>query len=660
MNVKPSVLKRLLTVLLAAAQAAAARADDDAFELFEEEAKVVSASFLPKSLARAPATVRVVTSEEIKASGAQTIWDALRGVPGVEVAQTAAFQGEVGIRGLNGPLNNRVLVLLDGRTVMNANFDWIIWESIPVTMEEIARIEVVQGPASALYGANAIGGVINIITKSPAQMKGGAVGFSAGEAGFRSGFALYGTRKGRLDYKVAAGSRYGNGFVNEGIQASQTSKLHALAGWDFSPEARLRLSGGLTKLNTRTTTGSIGTAFVDGYTGFLRTDYRYRETNLTAFWNQERSTGREVPAFGDPTIDYDTWDVNLRRAWRLPLDNRLVLGGNYRRNSVRSTLLDVGGSDRDLWSLFLENEWSPREDWLFIAGGRLDRHPLTPVTFSPRGSAIYEPSDAHVFRLSAGTAFRNPTAIESDMHITQIVSNSPGGALPNPPFTGIHVLSRGSRVLSPEKIFQAELSHGGKFGPVRTALTGFYYELRNLIRRSDAVLISAVPPTAGFTATFQNHGGTRALGFEGEAEAAVRPGLSLFGNYSYQSLRDDDPRGQTNARAAPRHKASAGARVRSVGLTAGLWAHWVDKTFWNRNPIGSPISYGKVPDYLLLNGRVGYEFSGRWEGWEASAAVFNLAARRHFEMLPASGALPGMNSEVVRGRWTGAVSYRFR
>lgn len=657
---KRTVLKRLLIAMLIAVQSGAARAADDAFELFAEEAKVVSASFLPKSLGRAPATVHVVTSEDIKASGAQTIWDALRAVPGVEVAQTAAFQGEVGIRGLNTPLNNRVLVLLDGRTVMNANFDWIVWESIPVTMDEIARIEVVEGPASALYGANALSGVINIITKTPEQMKGGTVALSAGEAGLRSGSALYGARKGKLDYKIAAGARSGNGFENESVQASETSKLHALAGWDFSPDSRLSLSGGLAKLNTRTTAGSIGTTFVEGYTGFLRSDYRYGETRLTAFWNQERATARQLPAFRDPTLDYDTWDVSLRRSWRLPFDSSLVFGGNYRRNSVRSSLLEAGGADQDLWSLFFENEWSPREDWTFIGSGRLDRHPLTPFSFSPRGSVIYSPADAHVFRLSAATAFRNPTMVESSFRIAQNVPNPAGGALPNPPFTDISVFSEGSRVLAPEKMFHAEVSHGGKFGPVRTTLTGFYYELKNLIGRSEAMLVSAVPPTANFSATFRNRGGTRALGFEAGVEAAVRPGLSLFGNYSYQSLRDDDPSKQTNARASPRHKANAGASVKRGGLTAGLWAHWVDKTFWDRSPVGSPISYGEVPDYLLLNGRVGYEFSGRWEGWEVGVAAFNLAARRHYEILPASGAQPGQNGEVVRSRFIGTVAYRFR
>src|SRR5258708_20699971 len=106
-------------------------------------------------------------------------------------------------------------------------------------MEEIDRIEVVEGPASALYGANAIAGVINIITKTPERLKGGTVEASAGEAGFRSGSALYGARKGKFYYKVAMGERAGNGFQNEGVQASQSGNLPPLPARAFPPRSPL-------------------------------------------------------------------------------------------------------------------------------------------------------------------------------------------------------------------------------------------------------------------------------------------------------------------------------------------------------------------------------------------------------------------------------------
>ena len=144
------------------------RADStEVFEFFGAEAKVVSASLEPQAIQRAPATVYVLSQDDIRASGAETLWDALRSVPGVDVMATRAHYGEVSVRGMNKPFSNRTLVLLDGKSVLNGYFDFVNWESIPVSIDEIDRIEVVEGPASALYGANAINGVINIITKRP-------------------------------------------------------------------------------------------------------------------------------------------------------------------------------------------------------------------------------------------------------------------------------------------------------------------------------------------------------------------------------------------------------------------------------------------------------------------------------------------------------------
>ena len=157
---------------------------DDIFDFFEAEAeaiRLVTASRLPQSARWTPATVYVVTAEDIEASGARTFWDALRGVPGVDVMATRTFYGEVSIRGLNRALGTRTLVLLDGRTVLNGPFDATFWEGLPVGLGEVDRIEVVEGPASALYGANAVNGVVNIITKAAEASGGGKATYGLGE-----------------------------------------------------------------------------------------------------------------------------------------------------------------------------------------------------------------------------------------------------------------------------------------------------------------------------------------------------------------------------------------------------------------------------------------------------------------------------------------------
>ena len=139
--------------LFATARISPVRGEDaDIFQFFEKEAEamqVVTVSRLPLSVRQAPATVYVVTAEEIRASGARTLWDALRGVPGVNVMATQTFYGEVSIRGLDKVLSNRTLVLLDGKTVLNGLFDTAYWEGIPVPLAEVDLIEVVEGPASA-------------------------------------------------------------------------------------------------------------------------------------------------------------------------------------------------------------------------------------------------------------------------------------------------------------------------------------------------------------------------------------------------------------------------------------------------------------------------------------------------------------------------------
>src|SRR5262249_35578637 len=149
-----------------------------------------------------PASVYVVTAQDIKDSGALTIWDALRSVPGLDVMSTRTFAGEVSIRGLNRPIVNRTLVLLDGKTVLNGYYDYLTWESLPVTMEEIERIEILEGPASAVYGANAINGVINIITKTPSQLQGGILTNTAGERSTELASFVYGSQKEKLGYKL--------------------------------------------------------------------------------------------------------------------------------------------------------------------------------------------------------------------------------------------------------------------------------------------------------------------------------------------------------------------------------------------------------------------------------------------------------------------------
>ncbi len=449
---------RIAPVLVLLAASCRAWADDavpDDFTFFQEEAKVVSASRRPTTTARAPATVYVVTSDDIRESGAQTLWDALRTVPGVDVMSERTSQGDVSIRGLDQSLNNRALVLLDGKTVLNGIYDFTDWEAIPVSLEEIDRIEIVEGPSSALYGGNAVSGVINIITKTPEQLKGGIVSYTGGERNTQMGTALIGDKKGAQAYKLDLGWRSTDMFQDASHQASGVGKAHGLWSLDLPDDAKWSVSGGASKHDININDGGPLT-FDEGEEGFLRTDLKRRGTSARFFWNWGQDRFRDYPTI-PVHFKYDTYDFNLEQTVDLPLDNALTAGASWRRNTASSDLFAPGVREQDLYALYFEDTWKPSDQWSVVLSGRGDHHPLAGWSLSPRGSVIYAPVPEHTFRLTASSAFRNPTLYED--YVT-LVEDFPVG--PNPfGITALHVGFPPNPALKPEKIDFFEAAYRG-------------------------------------------------------------------------------------------------------------------------------------------------------------------------------------------------------
>ena len=140
-----------------------------ALEQLFGEPVTTSVTGKPQRAADAPANIEIITQDDIRRSGATTIPDVLRFVAGVDVRHYGLADADVGIRGYNQPSNPHLMVLVDGRQVYMVDYGRIVWAAIPVQLDEIRQIEVIKGPNSALYGFNAVGGVINIITYDPLQ-----------------------------------------------------------------------------------------------------------------------------------------------------------------------------------------------------------------------------------------------------------------------------------------------------------------------------------------------------------------------------------------------------------------------------------------------------------------------------------------------------------
>ncbi|MDD2805844.1 MAG: TonB-dependent receptor [Elusimicrobiales bacterium] len=627
----------LSSVLTLPALAAAASQLDDEFAFFREEAKFITASLRETSSHKAPASVAVVTAEDIKASGASTLWDALRLVPGVDVVGTRTGQGDVSIRGFNQSDSNRLLVLVDGRTVMQEFFGVALWEALPVAAAEIDRIEIVRGPASSLYGANALHGVINIITKTPEKLDGGSVSAAGGNREQRYGSAVFGRRYGRFSFKAGGDYRNMNGFEDGDAVASRAAKAHAHAAWETPGGARLSLNGDISRLNSQLGVYNQGLMRPLLNSGSLRADFVTGGLTARAFWNSNSGLARDF--WGGPRMKYDTYDASVSQEMRLSGSDKLTAGVSGRSNSVEADIFDRGVRRQTLYAAFAENTWEPSEKWTVVAGARLDHHSLSGYAFSPRGSVMFFPDDANTLRFSAGTAFRNPTLVENYVVHAE--------TLPGPATMTV----RGGRDLEAEKMESLELAHNGSYGGLKTCLAVYTYRLTDLINTSVSALSAS-----DFLALWDNTGTARAFGGEAAAEYALNGKARVFGNYSYFNASESGS--HNDSHNSPHHKGNAGLAWRSSRFSGSVWAHMSGPTRWDDPPfLSSTPLLKRVPGYALLNAGLTWRAGG---GLEASLRGFNLLDKRHYEILPyRSAGDVGQYGEILGARYVLEAAYKF-
>ncbi|MBI5497384.1 MAG: TonB-dependent receptor [Deltaproteobacteria bacterium] len=422
-----------------------------------------------------PAFVTVITREELEQSGFRTIPEALRRIPGITVAQMTQSDFNVTLRGLNRRLANKVLVLVDGRSVYQDFLGGTAWEALPVELQDVERIEVVRGPGAALYGASAFGGVVNIITRT-AEASGVE---ASGEAGL--------PRQGRLALRttglvvlprppraLTAGCRplcwllgrswsdtRVTGAAGGGVREAQreelprsrpdlfrlvdpadvsgrAGRLWAAVEVQAAPEHRVRVEGGLVRLRQDLNAlGSLRNYVLDGMLGWAQARWLYGPVSLRAFYTgvdlqaQPELTPRRPDPLRTRVITH-LLDVEpvLNLPFRLLGDHRVVAGAGWRLKAVEWSYLD-GRHVQNLVSAFAQETWAP-VPWLSLVGSyRVDRHPLAPPVYgdiplygrlpvpplpglshSARLAATVRVLDTSL-RVAAATAFRDPTFMES-------------------------------------------------------------------------------------------------------------------------------------------------------------------------------------------------------------------------------------------------------
>ncbi|MCA9613510.1 MAG: TonB-dependent receptor, partial [Myxococcales bacterium] len=588
------------------------------------EQEVLAASRQAESADDAPASVSLVSQEELRAFGYQTVWDAVAGQRGVYQSNDRTY-ASLGVRGFSQPQDygNRVLSLTDGH-VMNDDLlgsSYVGFDARSDLMD-VERIEVVRGPGSALYGADAFGGVINIITKKPGEGGGGITGAYGSQATTHGSLWATG-RDGDVAWRVAAGYDYQprwsrevpNGRadlvtgVGDQVESGRTTRIDARATRKIGKIGTLGVGGGLSQgalevlgvglLNDivlpRFASTDLTTYFEGG--GFLARVFwnRLRADNTlnAVYVGQSLQPGRAEQNVVDAEVVY-----RAQTELSASLSNDFRIGGAYRYKDVSWTFLDRRRVENH-FGLFIHDELRVAKPFAIVADYRIDWVPyLQRFQQSPRGAVLVHPTKQSTIRASVATAFRKPTFLESYLRLPVQL-----------PVTGTAQLSESVRTEDPdfrvdaERILSAELGYLNQESDFFVLDTAAYYNrVSNLIQLAQpraltvgdfAAGVGRLDPATGLFPVALGGFSNQCQAYDvvgGEAGVRTFPlkGLDVYGNYSLNLIKQDNNSCTSEEVArlvadqrTSMHKVNAGVQLRTApGFDGSIDFHFVSSQVW--------------------------------------------------------------------------------
>jgi iron complex outermembrane receptor protein len=372
---------------------------------------VSSVSGRAEPLSRALGSVYVITADDIQRSGATSLPEALRLAPNLQVARTGASGYAITARGFNSVFANKLLVLIDGRSIYTPTFSGVFWDAQSVMLEDIDRIEVISGPGGVLWGANAFNGVINVITKSASATPGGlaTAGYGTTEwrgqvrYGGKNLYRIYGQAIGLDDTEAPDGTTNDDGMKR--IQAGFRSD------WEKGRDAF-------------TVQGDLYAAVTDQEPE----DQELRGANVLMRWNRDlgEGSGLRVQTYYDYTSrqqqTLDTFDLEFGQSLRPHGRQTLLWGGGarYARDRIdNSPALAFLPPDKSLfnWNVFLQDVVALQDDFDMTFGLRVDRNTYTGIEFLPSVRIGWRPENGSLLWAAASRAVRTPSRFDTELFL---------------------------------------------------------------------------------------------------------------------------------------------------------------------------------------------------------------------------------------------------
>ena len=648
-----------------------------------EDVVVVSASRTEQKLVNAPTTMSVITAAQIGAATSQNFAELLRTIPGVNITQVSARDINITSRGATGTLATGQLALLDGRSLYQDFFGFVMWDFLPVNLNEVKQIEVIRGPASAVWGANALNGVVNVITKSPREMQGtsavlgfgtfdrsaGAIDQDAGSLWYLSGTHAQSINE-RWAYKLSAGSYSQDALVRpSGIipgspgtgtpyppyenTGTTQPKFDARVDYDYPDGRILSFSGGVAGTEGIMHSGigpfDIESGSTMGYAKVNFVRQGFRAASFVNVLNGDASNLLTRTPTNQPiTFDFatKTFDFEASNLQTVARRHVLTYGGNLRFNQFDLSLAPEG-DDRTEFGIYGQDEIFLNDRFRLNVGARVDRFDyLDDFVFSPRAALLIKPQEAHTFRMSFNRAYRAPSVVNNFLEVP-IAEPINLGAF-TPLFAGVifplPVRSIGNPDLKEQSVDAYEIGYTGLLAD-RAVVTAAVYVNRSkndiLFTEVTSARYTSANPPPGWPAplvpaidfarslgrvfpalfTYQNFGKVTQKGLELGIDTTVNQYVNLFANYSYQAEPEPEGFDLSELNLPAENRFNAGFGFTYHRFFGNLAVSYSDSAFW-QDVLDARFS-GRTDGYTLVNGGFGVKWMG--DRFTTSIKGINLA-----------------------------------
>lgn len=630
------------------------------------ETIVVTASKTAEELRDAPVAVTVVSASEIEKSSAESFGDLLRPVPGLNVAQTSARDVNLTPRLATGRNARATLALLDGRTIYQDYFGMVLWDLLPINFDEVKQVEVIRGPDSAMWGANALGGVVNILTKDPADMLGTSVKLGAGTLGTREAGVIHAGTSGAASYKVSASTFTQDAWERPTALPDGTPlppydntgthqyRLDLRLDLDRPDAGKWKLGAGFASSDGAILTGLGPFDSKNLYQSHAGAEYRKADFHAAAnvTLHEAKYVGflsPDVVTMKNQTAAAEAGDRHL-----FGEKNLVSWGASARYSHFDLSLVPDVHARTDL-GVFLEDEIFLAETLRLRIGARLDWSDTYGGALSPRTGLIFEPHKDHTFRLSWNRAFIAPSLVENFLYFPSYAL----ATLPTGPYV-FPILATGSSDVSAETMNAFEIGYTGTFARRVTVTVSAYYNIsRDRIFFVPIETYTSAAPPPGWplppsaldqialpkTFSYRNLGRIVDRGFEVSADAKVTRTLTAFANYSWQA----DPRvSEQGAATIPvnlpaRHRINAGLSVAAGAFFGSVSVNYTASAFWT----DVQPYVGSTAPFTLWNAAAGWTFPNGLAVAVRAVDLTDARVQQH------------VFGDILRRRVTGELRFRF-